>query len=307
MLNLHRYTALVAVSLLAACGGGGGGGGPQTVFTSQTFNEFEVAGDSTVRAVGMTRNAGGEVTGNENRQGTLTRETQALEIAGLVIDADGVPVIDGERAQAWSDGSTTVNSNLQPATAAIFNGSYDFFLPVEVTRSGGGAEVYLVGVSSRTADLPATGSAVFSGQASVGGIDDGAGGGSGAFKATGDTTLTANFGTGLVDVVMDSLQGTGAPIDRIEIANMDITDNAGDAIFSSADLSAITMFDGQTEVTPIGVLTDFDSTGAFFGGENTAAGAPLGPVEAGGTFYATGPDGQIWGIFAADERTQLNN
>lgn len=269
---------------LAGCGGGGSGAGPVTVFTYQTIDSA-VPGDSNLRAVGFDRDAGGVVTDTANLQGTLTRDTQAINIAGLIVDADG------QTANTWSDGTTTVGPSAVPA----FTGIYDFFVPVTVTRNGL-SDVYLIGVASRHEDLPSTGGATFSGQSSVGGILTGGGSGATSFDATGDLTLTADFAGGLVDVVMDGLTGAGVPFDQVEIQDMAIVNGAGDAIFQSNGSSTIAMTNGGTGVTPAGVLTGFDATGSFFGGDAT------GPQEAGGVFYADGPDGQIYGVFVADQR-----
>ena len=76
------------------------GDGPNTVFTYQPIDST-VSGDSTVRAVGVAQEAGNSIV-VKNMQGTLTRENQALEIAGLIVDTDG------SSRGVWSDGTTTV-------------------------------------------------------------------------------------------------------------------------------------------------------------------------------------------------------
>ncbi len=274
--------ALALLTGLAACGGGGDGG-PQTVFTYQTFNST-VPGDSTVRAVGFDRDSGGLVIDLENLRGTLTRDTDALDIAGLIVDANG------RSGNTWSDGTTTVS----PSNAAAFTGTYDFLIPVTVTR-GGLSDTFLVGVATRHQDLPG-GSATFSGQSAVGGVLTGGGSGASGFEAVGDLTLSADFTSGLVDVVMESLSGAGVPFDKVTLSDLAILNGAGDAIFADAAGSGIEMTSGGVVIQPLGTIDDFAATGSFFGGDGN------GPAEAGGTFYAEGPDGQIFGIFVADQR-----
>lgn len=266
---------------LSACNGSGDG--PNTVFTYQPIDST-VSGDSTVRAVGVAQEAGNSIV-VKNMQGTLTRENQALEIAGLIVDTDG------SSRGVWSDGTTTVAASGAPA----FSGVYDYVLPVEVT-SGGLTNTYLIGVATRHQDLPSSGSATFTGQSIVNGILTGGGTGSSSFEASGDLSLTADFAAGVVDVVMENLAGTGAPIDEIAIGGLSIVNGGGDAIFAADSQSTIQFESGGTVVTPIGDPTSFDATGAFFGGDES------GPLEAGGAFQVDGTGGGIFGIFVADDR-----
>ena len=108
--------------------------------------------------------------------------------------------------------------------------------------------------------------------------------------------LTADFAAGVVDVVMENLAGTGAPIDEIAIGGLSIVNGGGDAIFAADSQSTIQFESGGTVVTPIGDPTSFDATGAFFGGDGS------GPLEAGGAFQVDGTGGGIFGIFVADDR-----
>ncbi|NRB01090.1 MAG: hypothetical protein HRU32_14990 [Rhodobacteraceae bacterium] len=280
--------AVTLLASLAACGGSGsddlGGGGPNTVFTYQTFDST-VPGDSNVRAVGLDRDSGGLVVSVDNLAGLLSRQNQSLRIAGLIVDNDGIS------GNQWSDGSTTVTQ----INSAPFTGQYDFFVPVTV-NSGGFATPYLIGVVSRAQDLPSGGTASFTGQSLVTAILSGAGTGGSSFEAMGEVTLTANFAANTVSAVMSSLTGSGATFDSVEIGNMVIQNSGGDAVFASGAGTTFAASNGGGAVDPIGTVSDIQATGAFFGGD------AQGPLEAGGTFNVVGADGQVFGVFAAEER-----
>lgn len=273
--------AALALAALGACGGGGGG--PVTVFTYQTLDS-NVPGDSELRALGFTRDGDGNIISVDSRSGTLDREEDAINIAGLIVDDDG------RTGDTWTDGTTTV----APSSISAFNGVYDFVLPVEVTDASG-ATTYLIGVASRFEDIP-SGNATYSGQSQVSGILGGGGSGASSFDASGNMTLTADFQNSLVDVVMGSLSGSGVPIDTVRLDNLAISNTGGDAAFADSGSSTFSLTNGGSAVSLVGTGASLDAAGSFFGGDDD------GPLEAGGTFVIEGDDGVVFGVFIAEDR-----
>ncbi|MEJ8562151.1 hypothetical protein QTO30_13570 [Yoonia sp. GPGPB17] len=287
MFHFKTYSAMMVIGLLAACGGGGGGG-PQTVFTYQTF-ENRVPGTSTIAAAGLTRSApSGLPDGTEVQVGTLDREPRTLSIAGVIVEGEL------QSNGTWLGSNGTIVS---PSELAVFaNTNYDFLLPVTVD-DGDFEGNYIVGVVSRTQDLPTdSGTVNYTGQARVDVILGGDGATPGdAFGSDGELTLTADFANGLVDVVIDELNENGMPFDTVRIDDLVISSGAN-ATFERTGTGFTSFASGLTPVEPaLGPSTTESASGAFFGGD------PNGPVEAGGVFSVNGANGNtIFGIFAAD-------
>lgn len=297
MFHFKTCTAVTMIGLLAACGGGGGGsagggGGPRTVFTYQTFDSV-VPGDSAVNAVGLTHSdPSGLPDGATTVEGDLDRTTRALTINGVSVEFNE---ING----SWTDGTTTVSPSSLPVFANT--ATYDFFVPVTI-EEGEFESTYIVGIASRTEDLqtyPDVGDTAFTytGVAFVSGLlgSDGATAGT-AFESAGDLTLSADFATGLVGVVIDSLDDGGIPFDTVRIADMAI--GAGDTATFVLSGTGITFENKGNIFTPsLGASSTESAQGAFFGGD------AQGPVEAGGAFSVNGEnDNTIFGVFAADNR-----
>jgi len=303
MFHFKTYTAVTLIGLLAACGGGGGGGsssgggGPRTVFTYQTFDS-EVPGDSDATAVGLTQSdPSGLPDGVTTIFGDLNRETRELTIDGVLVGT--FDEVNG----SWTDGTTTVS----PSDLAVFanTSTFDFFVPVTVTEAGGFASTYIVGIATRTEDLPTDPDAgdtsyTFTGVAHVGGIlgSDGSTAGT-AFESGGDLTLSADFQTGLVGAVIDDLTEGGIPFDTVRIADMVIGTETS-ATFERTGTGFVTFENDGDAVTPsLGASTTESASGAFFGG--ATAGNVERPAEAGGAFSVNGENGNtIFGVFAAD-------
>jgi hypothetical protein len=292
MFHLKTIGAATTIGLMAACGGGGDS--PQTVFTYQDFNS-DVPGTSTVAAVGLSQSdPSGLPDGTAVDIGTLDREPRTLSINGVIVD--------GVYQQA--DGSWTANgTTVSPSTMDIFSNTstYDFFVPVIVTASGGFASNYIVGVVSRTEDFPTTaGEVTYNGVARVEGIVGGDGSTAGtSFGSDGTLVLTADFSNNLVDAVISGLSGANVDFDTVRINDLAISTGAN-ATFASTGASAIVFEDGGDTVTPLGADPTQSASGAFFGGNPSG---PDGPVEAGGVFVVNGDNGNtIFGIFAADGR-----
>lgn len=282
--------ACAAIALLSACGGGGGGG-PQTVFTYQTLGS-RVAGPSDVAAVGLEQGAGGVATNTTIKVGTLDRQSRQLRINDILIDG----VFD-EAEKTWTDGTTFV------AESGLFStNGFQFLLPVTVsTTNGDGASPFIIGVVSRTQDLPASGTFTFGGNAQVSAILEGQ-----PDRAEGDGTLvlTSNFQTDRVNATISGLGG-GLPFDTVQLTGMTIGTTGTGATFSGG---TITFLNNTNVVTPILNGPQSSTSGAFFGGDtNGPSGVSSGPTEVGGAFTVIGSDSinninNIFGIFAGESR-----
>ena len=277
--------ALAVGGLLAACGGGGDSG-PRTVFNYQDFNS-RVAGESRVAATGLTRTlTDGPADGTEVVLGTLDREPRTISVT---VDNAGTitGIYDADNDQ-WTDGATVVTAYED------LTGNFDFMLPVQISANGE-SNPYLLGVISRTEDLPTgSGTSTYSGSAMIGAIMSPDGVAPAEFsESSGDLDLEVSFSTSHATAIISSL--SGMPFDSVTLQDLQISAGT-DATFTFDGGSSIIFLEGGGAFTPqIGDYTT-SADGAFFGGD------PDGPVEAGGAFAVVGEDGNIWGIFAADRR-----
>jgi hypothetical protein len=298
MFNFKTYTAMALIGLLAACGGTSDSGGvPQTNFTYQALNNaVPVPGSSTIIAAGLTRSdTSGLPDSTDLVSGTYDRVSRELTIDGVVVDG-----VFQAASGDWTDGTTT----LSPSDLAVFanTATYDFFVPVTVTK-GGLANQYIFGVASRTQDLPTASQQTifnFTGVAHVESIlgSDGTAPGT-DIGSGGRLSLTADFARGSVDIVIDQLQDM--PFNRVRIDNLDVSTGIN-ATFERNGNGFIT-FEGGTGAPSLGASTTESASGAFFGG---AINEIVAPSEAGGVFTVNGENGNtIYGIFAADERLKI--
>lgn len=270
--------ACAAIALLSACGGGGGGG-PQTVFTYQPLGVDTVAGESDVAAVGYVRNGATLVGATEIQVGTLDRQSQQLTIGDVVIDG----VYDDENG-SWTGNDTVVTGDPE----SFGSENFAFLVPVNVEPlNNGPTSRYIIGVVSRTQDLPTGGTFTFNGSAEVTAILEGQ---ADRAESGGTLVLTSDFQTDLVNATISDLGGS-LPFNRVELQGMTIGSTGTGATFSGG---TIAFLDPDGIVTPIPGTTMPSASGAFFGGD------PRGPVEVGGAFTVIGSDNinNIFGIFA---------
>ena len=286
MITLSRTLgAITMAALLSACGGGGGGG-PRTEFNYQPFDS-RVAGQSRIAAVGLVQDEGSGIpTSTRSVLGTLDRgQTSTLSINGVIVN--GVEVSE----QVWSDG----NGNRVDLNNTLFRElDLQFSIPVDVSFASGLSGQHMVGVVSRSEDLP-NGSAVYFGAADIDAILRPTIDSEEQFmNSSGSLTLTARFGTDHVDATITGL--VGMPFTSIELRNLEIS-SGSDALFGwDAGSTIVFLNDGGTVTPLIGSDPNYAASGAFFGGDGN------GPVEAGGVFAVDGEDGNIWGIFSANNR-----
>ena len=287
MITLSRTLgAITMAALLSACGGGGGGG-PRTEFNYQPFDST-VAGQSRIAAAGLTRTDVDEnPDGTEVRTGTLQREDRTLTVT--LDEAGQITGVFDADTESWTSGTTTVTSY------SALTGNFDFFIPVQVSVDGGASNPYVLGVVSRTEDLPASGTVVFTGSARVGANLSADGVSPNTYsESAGSLNLSANFGNDHVTATISGL--TGMPFTIVRMTNLQIS-GGSDATFALDGGSTVTFSNTGGAVVPFtGAGTVNSASGAFFGGDGN------GPVEAGGVFAVVGEDGNIWGIFAADDR-----
>jgi hypothetical protein len=290
MSHFKTYSAVTVIGMLAACGGGGDDG-PQSVFTYQSIDST-VPGTSTIAAVGLTQSESGLPDGSTVKIGTLDREPQTLSIAGVIIDG-----IFQKSDGSWKAGETTV----APSELSSFSNTatYDFFVPVTVAVEGQSFQSnYIVGVATRTQDLPTGGSVNYTGQAYVEGIfgNDGTTP-STSVSSDGKLALNADFASGLVDVVINELNDPDITFDTVRLDKLKLSSGAN-ATFSRTGTGFVSYENDNADFNPpLGTSTTESANGAFYGGDAD------GPVEAGGVFNVIGENNsRIFGIFAADER-----
>ncbi|WP_322890712.1 MULTISPECIES: hypothetical protein [unclassified Yoonia] len=281
------FGACAAAALLAACGGGGGGG-PQTEFTSQQLDS-RVPGESDIAAVGLLVDTDGNPTDTSVAFGKLDRVARTLTIGNVVVTGNpNNTVWDGDDYRVERIPGFPNRAFLIPVTIAD---------KITATNPDGGYETqYIIGVVSRTQDLPTGGTVIFDGTARIGGILAEP---SRIIDANGVMTLTARFaGDRGVDVNLTGLS-TGI-FNRLEISNLEIVNSNGSATFQDSSATTIRYLNGNTVVSsPIAGTVEQFVDGAFYGGLPNV----IGPIEVGGVFTIVGTDqngntvGNIYGIF----------
>lgn len=270
---------VVSAAALAGCGGGGGvtrAPVPEYIdlanrdfsVTSQIGGRLIVSGDSAaLRAV----------------SGDLLHST-----GGLSDFTDGVSTLnddtDSGSRGTWQEGSLTLTPN------GAQSGSYGYTALYSFTTTFGTHPV-VVGVTMDAADIPASGSASYTGEAHMTGSTTF--GTSGSLTGSGESLVQVTFGSGgTVNLTIDGV--TGLPYDSITINGMVVAGNG----FSGGTL---TLFDGAADVTDdlLGTMrTNEAAAGDFFGAADGAGN----PDEVGGGFFSVGDDGtgSIYGVFIAD-------
>ena len=288
MTNYSKHIGAAAIcGLLAACGGGGGDDGPQTVFNYQTFDST-VPGESRVAAAGLTRtDPDGEYDGTEVVLGTLERASREITIS--VDHAGNITGVYNSNTQIWTD----VSGGKVYANDAL-TGNFQFILPVIVEDSDGLDNSYILGVVSRTQDLPITpGITTYSGSAIVrGNMSPDGSQPNQSFQSAGDLGLAVDFTSRELTATISEL--TGMPFETVELRQLEIS-SGSDATFSLGGGSVVFLRDGSPYTPEIGTILTTDADGAFFGIEEGS------PAEAGGAFAVVGQTGNIYGIFVADE------
>ncbi len=291
-LNLPRVCCSVlgcaSALLLSACGGGGSST-TTTTFTVAASAPSVLRGQSTVqsRLTGSAIRANNTSTTLVGINGSRNSQTEALTIN------DGqFNFVDGN----GPDSSGIFRSGTARLTNRLGNvRSFDFVFPYVQIYDFNGQQFSsfgVAGIATDPANVPATGTATFSGD-SLGLMITNLGATSVSFE--GNSVVTADFGAGLVDVQLGgfSVRSTNgqpaiAPADTIRIDNMAIRGNT----FAGGTVS--TSLRGQP-VNFTGANTNVVTQGHFFG--QTGAGLP---DEVGGNVIAIGNSGAVTATFIAD-------
>ncbi len=304
--------ALSCVALVAGCGGGGSSGGavgstatsggtvttpvssptpgtPPATATYQTLSSTAVA-TSTLEGVAF--RSDGTTTGTDivSTPGTLAHASGRTELSVgsyQFVDPDGV-----DSNGRLSNGSSTLQ---QVATA----GTYEYVAVYDHSYVDNGTAydtVGVLGVATRAADMPTAGGtaqATYTGDAAALVVT-----GSDQYEMTGGVSnVSANFGSGTVDVTMNGFGATRhtgagsavAPIDTISVTGMTIAGNE----FSGG---TVTTSNGGAGVAITGAGTTSAAQGNFYGYDAAIAA----PDEVGGAVLQRGSSGLVYGGFVAD-------
>lgn len=286
-----------SIMLLSACGGGGGGASVQAtdvpvqqrVVPSYQTLDSKAEATSSLGGIALRSNGATGSLDVTQSTGTITHNSGAI-----VLDDGTYSFSDSDGPDAnrvLTDGRSTVVRG-----SRSFTGTYEYVTVYEQTYVSGGVTFDtngIFGVVTRPADIPTTGSATYTGEAaaqlvtSTEGFD----------LSNGTSTVTADFGSGTVDVTMTGFTATNlatgnagpAPIDTITATGMQIAGNR----FSGGTVSTT---NGGATASPTGPNTTAVAQGAFFGYDT----ANSTPDEVGGIFLMQGDNGIITGGFIAD-------
>ncbi|MDJ0640819.1 MAG: hypothetical protein QNJ20_18530 [Paracoccaceae bacterium] len=302
---------------MSACGGSGAGGGgglggpisgpsiPTTGCTDASctygttssqlagtgvLEQYDTSLNVTSRTVSRAR-ANLNVPGN-----SVNYVDSAVNFTGSVVAGDITNSDAGIIAQR-SSGSPTGLVSVSDASG------YEFVKTV-VGNTQIGITPYIldgyVGFVTDASVIPASGSASYSGNAR-GGIDTGSPPDN---PILGIVNLTANFGSGNVDMVVDFANNSDG-VGLVEVTGMTINGNT----FSGGDLQIFTYdaIPAALNKTPSNVLGSgaaHQAAGVFFGVDAALAldggGTTIGPDEVAGSVVAAGSDAQVYFSYAAD-------
>ncbi|MEE9453894.1 MAG: transferrin-binding protein-like solute binding protein [Paracoccaceae bacterium] len=276
---IPKITVFAAIIGLTACSTGtpgeDDGPGPDP---SQTYETILDTTDVTSTLAGVTRRIKpgvGGYTEVAHVSGTLKHDTRAVSLS----DSDGLTVLSG----TVSDLQTGVPSNTYEYVTKYFNW---------YSNNGDSYQMYgVIGIVTATADIPTAGTATYTGEAN------------GTLRNNfthqnldnGTSTVTANFQSGKVNVVMTGFDPElNTVVDRVTVTGMDINSNG----FSGGVL--LTSLNG-TEIDIIGANSTEEYAGYFYGYDiNNSI-----PDEVGGVIWAEGDGtgiagGDIHIVFMAD-------
>ena len=280
------------VMALTACGGGTTTNPPPVVTTpSYETLTSTAAKTSTLAGTAIQINNTSDAVTRVDTTGSLTHNTGAMTVNDgtyTLTDADGFDAAgvlnDGAGGTFTSDGTQG------------FTGTYDYVAAYEQSYTSGGTSYTssgIGGVVTSSGDVPTAGTATYTGEA-TGQIVTAT---TGTDLNNGTSTVTANFGSGTVDVTMTGFsaedQATGAtttaPIDTITATGMTIAGNA----FSGG---TFTTTNGGAIIDVTGANATGSGSGNFFGYDATNSI----PDETGGIILLQGDSGTVAAGFIAD-------
>lgn len=245
---------------------------------------------STLAGTAVTTNGATLIATFHNVTGSMRHNNGrfALTDSYALVDNDGF-----DNQNKATDG----NATLELLTSGR---NYKYMIPYATSYTAGGTTnrtIGIFGIPTRGADLPSTGSAVYTGEAVM--AYNNKNGTAFTHSSTGRTTISANFGNKTVDVnsrfslVRD---GSGNLVPNPVFDEI----NENDMIISGGTFSGGTynLRRNGTMVDPIGANATALGRGHFFGGE--AAGSGTRPAEAGGITVFTGDSGSVIHTYFGD-------
>ncbi len=245
--RLIQCSAAASLILLAACGGGSGGGGE----TPQTTPFADTGGTDTVSISAV----------------SLNSRLRAIDIEGGEFDQDADTFAIGDLSGSINEAGDTVILT-SGGQIDIIAGSTEHAARFIATPSNGDRMIGIVGFETEIADLP-TGSVSYTGTSELTILD-----GTSIYALTGDTRITADFGSALVDTTVNNLDGTvtagaGAPADVTDVATITFTGSGiTDARFTGGTATMT-----SSTLTGLSGSETSDLDGAFYGPGADEAGA----------------------------------
>ncbi|MEO0486469.1 MAG: hypothetical protein AAF092_11215 [Pseudomonadota bacterium] len=293
---MHRTLTIATAScaLLTACGGGD----TSTGTSSSSVTSPSVSYQSLSSTAAATSALAGAAIRSNGSTGTL--DVVTIANSSLTHNTGAATVNDGTYSLTDADGFdangrlSDGSSTLSPA--AGFSGRYEYVTPYSQSYSAGGTSytvpLGVVGVATAAADVSTSGSATYTGEAA--GV---VASGTTSYDLTGGTaTVTANFGSGRVNVTTTGFTATqtggtasAVPVDTVSVANMSIAGNT----FSGG---TVTTLNGGAVVNVTGPNTTTAAGGAFFGFDATNNF----PDEVGGVIAQQGDNGLLGVGFVGD-------
>lgn len=249
--RIIQGSAAATFVLLTACSGGGSGGGVVTPDYVSPFADSDATGTVSLTAVSLN---------------SAARATDTLDTATFDQDADTI-AIDGLSGSFDSAGETVTLDG--GGLITITPSATEFAARFVSEPQGLNRTIGIVGFETEVSELP-TGTVTYTGTSELTILD-----GTDVYALTGDATITADFGTSLVDTTVNNLDGTvtagaTAPAAVTDVATIDFTGSAiTDAQFNggTAALTSTTLTNGLSGSE----TTSLD--GAFYGPGADEAGA----------------------------------
>lgn len=260
----------------------------------------EATGPGTYELYSSTAEATSVLSGSALQASNSTGNLVILPVAGsLTHNTGNLTVDDGDYSLTDPDGPDAQNILTDGSSNLTYNdnfsGTYSSVISYQQNYqvSGTGYDVTgLIGIATKNADIPDSGSTTYTGEATAVVVTNS----SGFDLESGTSEVAANFGTGTANVTLNGFtsysQATGlvapAPIDEIKITNMTINGNG----FTNG--TATTLNSGSV-VDIIGLNNNQTSIGNFFGLNE----AGTGPAEVGGHVLMQGDSGIVTGTYLA--------
>ena len=272
----HKPVVLSAVALitLAACGGGGtdggggGGGGGATFSDDIAFGDITSTDSANLIVLSLDASADSNISAVTSETGTLNRQGNTLSFGSV-----SGTISDDRTSVDLANGLITLE-----AAAENFAVRFD-------TSQDGKNTLGIVGVASRTADLPSV-SVTYTGDTVITVVS-----GTDVFDLTGTAAITADFGAATQNVTTEltDLSGTRQPAtgdQQVDVFNVGSLTIAGSTVNGSTFSGGTATLDSEEFSLSGAVPTALE--GAFYG--------PAG-VEVGGVFVIEDGSTRIFGDF----------